>query len=133
MPKPFRGMAKPQMTRLRPDIALIEYSDAGAEEVHISTNTYALLNVGRMLLLYTNVSSLLPFVWQLSDDGYSPAHLVLSHRHVVGLGDAIGNISTEFKIPVLLHPIDARHQQALDSGIQFKNPVRSSHSWRIRL
>ena len=123
MSKPFRGMSKPQMTRLRPDIALIEYSDAGAEEAHISTNTYALLNAGRMLLLDTNVSSLLPFVRQLSDNGYSPAALVLSHRHVVGLGDAIGDISTEFKIPVLLHPIDARHQQALDSGIQFENPV----------
>ena len=116
-------MAKPQMTHIRPDIALIEYSDAGAEEAHISTNTYALLNAGRMLLLDTNVSSLLPFVRQLSDNGYSPAALVISHRHVVGLGDAIGNISTEFKIPVLLHPIDARHQQALDSGIQFENPI----------
>lgn len=123
MPKPFRGMAEPQMTRLRPDIVLIEYSDAGAEEAHISTNTYALLNAGRMLLIDTNVSSLLPFVWQLSDTGYSPAALVISHWHVVGLGDAIDNISTEFKIPVLLHPIDARHQQALDSGIQFENPV----------
>src|SRR6476620_478652 len=119
MSKPFRGMSKPQMTRLRPDIALIEYSDAGAEEVHISTNTYAMLNAGRMLLLDTNVSSLVPFLRQLSDDGYSPAALILSHRHVVGLGDAIGDLSSEFKIPVLLHPIDARHQQALDSGIQF--------------
>ena len=123
MSKPFRGISKPQMTRLRPDIALIEYSDAGAEEAHISTNTYALLNAGRMLLLDVNVSSLLPFVRQLSDNGYSPAALVLSHRHVVGLGDAISDISTEFKIPVLLHPIDARHQQALDSGIQFENPI----------
>ncbi|MGA8485107.1 MAG: MBL fold metallo-hydrolase [Nitrososphaeraceae archaeon] len=123
MSKPFRGMSKPQMTRLRPDIFLIEYSDAGAEEVHLSTNTYALLNAGRMLLLDTNVSSLVPFLRQLSDDGYSPAALVLSHRHVVGLGDAIGDLSSEFKIPVLLHPIDARHQQALDSGIQFENPV----------
>jgi len=78
MSKPFRGMSKPQMTRLRPDIALIEYSDAGAEEAHLSTNTYALLNAGRMLLLDTNVSSLIPFVRQLSDDGYSPAALVLS-------------------------------------------------------
>ena len=82
-----------------------------------------LLNAGRMLLLDTNVSSLLTLVRQLSDNGYSPAALVISHRHVVGLGDAIGNISTEFKIPMLLHPIDARHQQALDSGLQFKNPV----------
>ena len=62
MSKPFRGMSKPQMTRLRPDIFLIEYSDAGVEEVHLSTNTYALvLNAGRMLLLDTNVSSLVPF------------------------------------------------------------------------
>ena len=42
---------------------------------------------------------------------------------MVGLGDAIGDLSTEFKIPVLLHPIDAGHQQALVSGIQFENPV----------
>jgi glyoxylase-like metal-dependent hydrolase (beta-lactamase superfamily II) len=123
MSKPFRGMPKPHMTRLRPDIVLIEYSDAGAEEAHLSTNTYALLGASRMLLVDTNVSSILPFVRQLSDDGYSPAALVLSHRHVAGLGDAIGDISTEFKIPVLLHPIDASHQQALASGIQFENPV----------
>jgi glyoxylase-like metal-dependent hydrolase (beta-lactamase superfamily II) len=123
MSKPFRGMSKPQMTRLRPDIVLIEYSDSGAEEAHLSTNTYALLNAGRMLLLDTNVSSLLPYVRQLSDNGYSPTALVLSHRHVVGLGDAIGGLSTEFKIPVLLHPIDADHEQAVASGIQFENPV----------
>ncbi len=28
----FRGMSQPQMTHLRPDIVLIEYSDPGAEE-----------------------------------------------------------------------------------------------------
>ncbi|MGH9982382.1 MAG: universal stress protein [Nitrososphaeraceae archaeon] len=33
------------------------------------------------------------------------------------------DISTEFKIPVSFHPIDAGHQQALVSGIQFENPV----------
>ena len=68
MSKPFRGMSNPQMTRLRPDIVLIEYCDAGAEEIHLSTNTFALLNAGRMLLLDTNVSSLLPSVRQLSAD-----------------------------------------------------------------
>jgi hypothetical protein len=44
MSNPFRGRSEPQMTRLRPDIVLIEHSDPGAETVHISTNTYALLN-----------------------------------------------------------------------------------------
>ena len=31
MSKPFRGISQPQMTHLRPDIVLIEYSDSGAE------------------------------------------------------------------------------------------------------
>jgi hypothetical protein len=68
-------MSQPQMTRLRPDIVLIEYSDPGAEEIHLSTNTYGLLNAGRMLLVDTNVSSLLSFARQLFDDGVSPSAL----------------------------------------------------------
>lgn len=123
MSKPFRGMSQPQMTHLRSDIVLIEYSDPGAAVAHISTNTYALLKAGRMLLVDTNVSSLLPFVRQLSDDGFSPAALVISHRHVVGLSDAIGNLAEEFKIPLLLHPIDAGHQQAQAAGVTFENPI----------
>jgi glyoxylase-like metal-dependent hydrolase (beta-lactamase superfamily II) len=123
MSKPFRGMSQPQMNHLRPDIVLIEYSDPRAKEIHISTNTYALLKAGRMLLVDTNVSPLLPYVRQLSDDGFSPSALVITHRHVVGLGDALNDLKSEFKIPLLLHPIDARHRQALASGIAFENPV----------
>jgi glyoxylase-like metal-dependent hydrolase (beta-lactamase superfamily II) len=111
------------MTHLRPEIVLIEHSDPGAEDVHLSTNTYALLNAGRMLLVDTNVSHLLPFVRQLSDDGFSPAALVITHRHVVGLGDALSDLKTEFKIPLLLHPIDAKHKQAVATGVPFENPV----------
>ena len=111
------------MNYLRPDIVLIEYSDPGAEDFRLSTNTYALLNSGRMLLVDTNISSLLPFVRQLSDDGFSPSALVITHRHVVGLGDALGDIKSEFKIPLLLHPIDAGHKQALTSGLSFEDPV----------
>ena len=46
MSNPFRGMSQPQTTHLRPDIVLIEYSDPGAEEAHLSTNTYALPGCG---------------------------------------------------------------------------------------
>ncbi len=123
MSKPFRGMSQPQMTHLRPDIVLIEHSDPEAEEAHISTNTYALLNAGRMLLVDTNISPLLPFVRQLSDDGLSPSALVITHRHVVGLGDALSDLKTEFKIPLLLHPIDAKHKQAVAAGIPFEKPI----------
>ena len=91
--------------------------------MHLSTNTYALLNAGRMLLVDTNVSLLLPFVRQLSDDGFSPAALVITHRHVLALGDALNDLKTEFKIPLLLHPIDAKHKQAVTAGIPFENPI----------
>jgi glyoxylase-like metal-dependent hydrolase (beta-lactamase superfamily II) len=76
-----------------------------------------------MLLVDTNISSLLPFVRQLSDDGFSPSALVVTHRHVVGLGDALGDIKSEFKVPLLLHPIDAGHRQVLNSGLSYENPV----------
>jgi hypothetical protein len=52
------------MTHLRPDIVLIEHSDPRAEAAHISTNTYALLKVERMLLVDMSVTPLLPFVRQ---------------------------------------------------------------------
>ena len=123
MSKPFRGRSEPQMTRLRPNIVLMEHSDPGAESVHISTNTYALLKDQRMLIVDTNVAPLLPFVLQLSNDGISPAAVVFTHRHVVGGGDALDDIMAEFKIPLLLHPIDAKHQQAVATGISFENPI----------
>jgi glyoxylase-like metal-dependent hydrolase (beta-lactamase superfamily II) len=123
MSKPFRGSYEPQMTRLCADIMLIEHSNPGAERLHISTNTYALLNAGRMLLVDTGDSSLLPFVKRLSDEGFSPAAAVILHRHIVGSGDALADLSTQFKIPLLLHPLDARHPQAKDSGLHFENPI----------
>jgi glyoxylase-like metal-dependent hydrolase (beta-lactamase superfamily II) len=64
-----------------------------------------------------------PSVRQLSNDGFSPAAVVITHRHVVGGGDALGDLMTEFKIPLLLHPIDAKHQQAVAAGIPFQNPI----------
>jgi glyoxylase-like metal-dependent hydrolase (beta-lactamase superfamily II) len=123
MSKSFRGMSQPQMMYLRPDIVLIEHSDPGAEAAHISTNTYALLKVERMILVDTNVAPLLPFVRQLTGDGFSPVALVITHRHVVGLGDALSDLKTEFKIPLLLHPIDAKHKQAVAAGIPFENSI----------
>ena len=31
-------------------------------------------------------------------------------------------LQTEFKIPLLLHPINARHKQALSSGYHLRTP-----------
>ena len=76
-----------------------------------------------MSLVDTNNSCLLPFVRRLSNDGFSPAALVISHRHVVGFGDTLNDPRTEFKIPMLLHPIYASHKQAQASGLLFENPI----------
>ena len=123
MPDLFRGLSEPQMTRLRPDLVLIEHSDPGAERLHVSTNTFALLDNGHMLLVDTSVSSLLPFVRQLSEDGFSPSAVAILHRHVVGLGDGLTDLQAEFKIPLLLHPLDASRIRELAFGLRFENPM----------
>ena len=48
---------------------------------------------------------------------------MISHRHVVDFDYSIQTIATEFEIPVLLHPIDSRHPQALNTDIKFENPI----------
>lgn len=111
------------MARLRSDIVLMEHSDPGAERMHISTNTYALLKGKLMLLVDVNSSPLLPFLEQLSYDKFSPTAIVITHRHVVGSGDALGDLKNEFKIPILLHPNDAKHEQAMAAGLRFENPL----------
>jgi hypothetical protein len=96
------------MTYLRPDIVLMEQSDPVAQDAKMSTNTYALLKPGKARLLDISSSTLIPFVRQL---------------HSKDFDDSIGTIATEFKIPVLLHPIDAGHPQGLGANILFENPV----------
>lgn len=119
----FRGDPEPQMTELRKDIFLLEHSDPGARHARLSTNGYAVLRPGRALLIDTNYSGLLPFVRQLASRGFIPAALVLSHRHVAGTGDAVGVLAKEFKIPVLMHPIDVKHPQAMIAQVRYEDPI----------
>lgn len=123
MSKLFRGLAEPQMTRLREDLVLIEFSDPGAVRARMSTNTFVLLKPGKSLLIDTAGSPLIPFVRRLRDEGFPPAALALSHRHVAGAGDAIYDLANEFAIPVLLHPLDARHPQSFGAGVSYEDPV----------
>jgi glyoxylase-like metal-dependent hydrolase (beta-lactamase superfamily II) len=122
IPKLFRGSTEPQMNRLLDDLVLIEHSDPGAAPARISTNTYAILANGRALLFDVNSSELLPLVERLRSEGFAPAGLVLSHRHTAGLGDAVPIVTERFRIPVFLHPLDARHPQA-NIGVQYEDPM----------
>jgi len=111
------------LTTLRDDVVLIEHSDPGARQAQLSTNTYAVLRNGRALLIDTNFSPLLPFVRELAARGFTPAGLVISHRHVAGTGDAVRTLANEFEMPVLMHPIDAGHPQAAVTRVPYEDPV----------
>src|SRR5579863_1941599 len=119
----FRGSPEPQMTELCDDIVLLEHSDPGARRAQLSTNAYAVLRPGRALFIDTNVTPLLAFVRQLASRGFTPAALVISHRHVAGNGDALRALAKEFKMPVLMHPREAEHPQARVAQVSYQNPL----------
>jgi len=119
----FRGFARPQLSRVRENLALLEYSDPGAVRARMSTNGFALLADKHMLLFDTGAEELLPLINQLRGQGFSPRGLVLSHRHIAGAGGAVPTIPREYGVPVLLHPLDARHPQAMAAGIAYEDPV----------
>jgi glyoxylase-like metal-dependent hydrolase (beta-lactamase superfamily II) len=114
------------MTTLRDDVVLIEHSDPGARQAQLSTNTYAVLRNSRALLIDTNFSPLMPFIRELAARGFTPAALVISHRHVAGTGDAVRTLAKEFKMPVLMHPVDAGHPQAMVSQVPYEDPMGHS-------
>jgi hypothetical protein len=120
--RPFRDITDSQIVFLSPDLVLIEHSDPGAQDVKMSTNTYAMLKL-EALQLDTSVLSLLPFIQQLKLKGFSPIGLMISYRHITGFGNTRGTIATEYQIPVLLHPKDAGHLQSRSFNISFENPI----------
>jgi hypothetical protein len=117
----FRGSPEPEMTTLRGDVVPIEHSDPAAGRPELSTDTYGVFRNGRAFLLDTNFSALMPFVRELAAPGFAPAALVISHRHVAGTGDAMRTLAKEFKIPFLIHPLDAGHPRAMASEGPFEN------------
>jgi len=55
--------------------------------------------------------------------GALPAALVISHRHVAGNGDVVRSLAKEFKIPVMMHPSDARHPKAMVAQVPYEDPM----------
>src|ERR1017187_8668388 len=109
----FRGSHVPQMTELREDVVLIEHSDPGARHARLSTNAYVVLSPGRALFIDTNLSILAPFMQELAGRGFASAPSFISRRHVAGNGDAVRALANQFKMPVLMHPREATHPQAM--------------------
>jgi glyoxylase-like metal-dependent hydrolase (beta-lactamase superfamily II) len=102
---------------------LLEYSDPGALRAQMSTNGFALLDDGDALLFDTGAQELLPLIEQLRNQGFVLRGLVLSHRHIAGAGGAVPIIPREYGVPVFLHPLDARHPQAMAAGLEYEDPI----------
>jgi glyoxylase-like metal-dependent hydrolase (beta-lactamase superfamily II) len=68
----------------------------------------------------------LPAIQAVAAAGHPPTALVLTHRHVVPQGDALGAVARAFGVPVLLHPIDAAHPQARVSPVPLGDPTTSA-------
>ncbi len=112
--------------RLLEDLVLLEHDDPGGRAVGRSTNAYLLLSGDRALVVDAAFAYLLPAVRQVADQGYPPAGLFLTHRHLAGNGDLFRAFEREFDAPVFLHPEDAGHPQARSAGVDFQDPTRSA-------
>ena len=87
-------------------------------------NSFAVLFEGYSVLFDAPYSWTLPGTRELTDKGYPPKALVLSHRNVAGQGDAYAELQA-YDLPILLHPEDASHPEATRLGVEFGDPANS--------
>lgn len=116
----------PEPRRLLTDPILLEHDDPGGRPAGRSTNAYVLLSRDRSLVVDAAFGYLLPAIRQIASEGYPPAGLLLSHRHLAGNGDLFRAFGREFGVPVFLHPVEAGHPQARSAGVDFGNPTKSA-------
>ncbi len=105
------------------DVLLLPQAEATTGPTGRPPNSYAVLFEDRSVLFDAPFRRLLPALQRLADDGYPPAALVVSHRHVVGQGDGFEAIQDAFGCPLFLHPTDARHPSVREAGLDFENPM----------
>ncbi|MDQ3783414.1 MAG: MBL fold metallo-hydrolase [Actinomycetota bacterium] len=121
----MKATLSPEPRRLLDDLILLEHTDPGARPAGMSTNAYALLDDGKALLVDAAFDFLRPPTREIADEGYPPAGLLLSHRHLAGNGDMFEAFGEEFGVPIFLHPLDAAHPQAGGAGVKFRDPMES--------
>ena len=86
-------------------------------------NSFAVLFRDYSVLFDAPYSWTLAGIKELTDRGYPPKVLVLSHRNVAGQGDAYEALQEDYDLPILLHPDDASHPEAKRAGVDFGSPV----------
>lgn len=96
----------PESHYLYDDLVLLPQEGAQTGGTGRPPNSYALLFDGYSVLFDAPFSYLLDGVGELAKRGRPPGALVLSHRDLVGQGDAFETLQETYDLPVLLHPED---------------------------
>ena len=115
----------PTSQKLFDDIILLPQEGAVAGPTGRPPNSYAILFDDHSILFDAAYSWNISGIRTIVDEGKPPRALVLSHRNVAGTGDLFDMLQSEFDLPILLHPDDAKHEEASRRGIKYKNPVNS--------
>ena len=119
------SLAEPTLEKLYDDLYVLQHADPGARRAGMTTNSYAVLSDDSAVYIDVGSESLRPLVNQVTEMGYTPAALLLSHRHVATSSDTLLMFARKFGVPVFLHPVDARNPQAAQSGIEFVDPIEN--------
>jgi glyoxylase-like metal-dependent hydrolase (beta-lactamase superfamily II) len=88
-------------------------------------NSYAILTNEGAIFVDAVFSWTLDGVHAVADAGVPPAAFVLTHGHLLQLGDALETLAQTYNVPFLLHPADADRAEAGRLGRAFMDPRQS--------
>lgn len=111
--------------RLTPNLLLLPHDEPFARRNGRSANCYAVVGEEASILIDGGFGDLLPAAAQLRAQGTPPTAIVLTHRHVAAQGDAFAAFVQDYRTTLFLHPLDARHPQARQTGLTFHDPVHN--------
>lgn len=113
--------------RIREDLLRFPLADPAVTAAGYATQGYGVVCSGKAIVLVDVVAEPhLPALQALADQGLRPAALVLTHRHLLGLGGAHAQIAEALGVPMFLHPADADHPTVREAGGRFEDPMRSA-------
>ncbi len=111
---------------LQDNLFVLPHYEAEALAHGLPANAYALLSGPNAILVDAVFADIVPGLQTLISKGCRPVALVLTHRHVAAQADLLPEIARTFHIPVFLHPIDAAHPQAKQTGFPYSDPAGAS-------
>lgn len=105
------------------DVVLLPQEGAVAGPTGRPPNSYAILFDDHSVLFDAVYAWNIGGIRTLIEQGKPPRAIVLSHRNVAGQIDP--DVLLEFRLPVLLHPDDAKHPEASEQDVSYESLANS--------